>query len=174
MERFKNLLAVVDDQAQHQVAVTQAARLAKRNRGKLKLVKVIREFGWLKRIATPRHAELQEQLCAKKLAELDDLADSLRQEDLPVTTKVLVGKSSTEIIREVLRDGHDIVLKQAKGLQGVNGFFGTTGLRLLRTCPCPVWLVSPTAEEHPHRVMAAVDATSDDAEHEQVNAKILI
>lgn len=50
MKRFKNVLAIVDDNAQLQVAAMQAARLAARNHGKLKLVKVIREFGWVKRL----------------------------------------------------------------------------------------------------------------------------
>ena len=48
-----------------------------------------------------------------------------------------------EIIREVIRDDHDLVLRVNKGKESRRqGFFGNTGMRLLRKCPCAVWLVS--------------------------------
>ena len=63
-----------------------------------------------------------------------------------------------EIIREVLRNERDLVIKSADGdTDAVDRLFGTTDLHLLRKCPCPVWLIKSTESTVIGRVMACVD-----------------
>jgi len=54
------------------------------------------------------------------------------------------GKSWIEIIRQVLREQHDLVITGTRDL-GAHGrlLFGSTGMKLLRYCPCPVWVTKP-------------------------------
>lgn len=86
---------------------------------------------------------------------------------------MLWGKTSVEIIREVLRGRHDAVLAVAKGTNSrQRGFFGTTARRLLRDCPSAVWLVADADSPTYNRVMACIDTSTDHEVDAQLNARI--
>ncbi len=173
MQRFKNILAVVTGNGEPPLCAKRAIELAKHNGARLKLVDVVRDFAWLRRLSAKRHAEVQKGLTAHKEKFLAPIVESARAEGVDATARVLVGKSSIELIREVLRDGHDLVIKEAKGESWLKGFFGTTGMQLLRKCPCAVWLLKPGPHERHERVMAAVDSLSTDETHAELNRKVM-
>ncbi|MGG7645923.1 universal stress protein [Rhodovulum sp. YNF3179] len=92
--------------------------------------------------------------------------------DRPVALSVAVGKAYLEIIRHVARSDCDFVVKKAEPLPGLDRFlFASTDQHLLRKCPCPVWLQTPTASPRPRRILAAVDLdVLDAAEPETLTA----
>jgi nucleotide-binding universal stress UspA family protein len=92
--------------------------------------------------------------------ELETLIDPYR-EQIPINTKVLNGTCFLEIIRQVLIDGHDLVIKAPENLTWLDRLLGSDDMNLLRECPCPVWLVKPQTEKSYGRILAAVDV--DDA-----------
>ena len=109
----------------------------------------------------------------EKQEQLETLAEPLRTEGVDVETKVLNGKSSVEIIREVLRDKHDLVMRVAKGSSSRRkGFFGTTGIRLLRECPCAVHLVAPNSPSPVRHVLACVDTSTAEPIDAELNENI--
>ncbi len=75
-----------------------------------------------------------------------------------VSAKLLSGKSSLAITREVIENGYDLLVRYRKGVDSrQRGLFGTTALNLLCACPCPILLVK---EDHPidtPKVLACVD-----------------
>jgi nucleotide-binding universal stress UspA family protein len=83
---------------------------------------------------------------------------------LAAEPEILVGKPYLEIVQHVARTGCDFVVKRAEPLSGVDRFlFASTDQHLLRKCPCPVWLLTPSAVPAPARVVAAVDLDDWDA-----------
>ena len=76
-------------------------------------------------------------------------------------TKVLIGTPFLEIIREVLRNGRDLVIKIPEHQDWLDRLFGSDDMHLLRKCPCPVWLIKPQAPKNYRHILAAVDV--DDA-----------
>jgi nucleotide-binding universal stress UspA family protein len=86
---------------------------------------------------------------------------------------VLRGRASIELIREVLRSGHDLLIRSHARDLAVPKAFGAIDMQLFRQCPCPVWAVGPAATTAPRRVLAAVHASADDAEEQVLNRKIL-
>jgi nucleotide-binding universal stress UspA family protein len=79
-----------------------------------------------------------------------------------------------QIIREVLRNRHDLLIMTASGKTGVKArLLGSTSLQLLRQCPCPVWIVNPARSMRHSRIMAAVDLDTGDEERNQVNTEIM-
>jgi hypothetical protein len=73
-----------------------------------------------------------------------------------VSTNVLQGRPHIEMVREVLRGGHDLLMKEAEPNENVP--FGSTDMHLLRTCPCPLWLVKPGQGDRPFsQILAPVD-----------------
>ena len=91
-----------------------------------------------------------------------------------IQIKVVVGAEFIEIIKEVLRNNHDLVIKTARGMGGTIGLlFGTTAMHLLRKCPCPVWLMKPEQDKCYGRIMAAVDVVPPEVEENNLNNKIM-
>ncbi|MCR9118691.1 MAG: universal stress protein [bacterium] len=117
---------------------------------------------------------LRQRLQEQKSAQLAQLAGPLRESGLEVTTKVLMGKSSLQLSREVLRNQHDLLIRFAKGIEsGHKGFFGGTAQRLLRQCPCPVWLLTNDAKPGLKHIAASVNTSSDDPIDVELNQSIL-
>jgi nucleotide-binding universal stress UspA family protein len=92
---------------------------------------------------------------------------------IKIKTKVLVGTPFLEIIREVLRNRHDLVIKCPESPDWLNRFFAGEDMHLLRKCPCPIWMVKPEAGESYQRVLAAVDVDDNYLPAELVTRKAL-
>lgn len=163
MQRFNNILFVVTPDTHIKEAFNRAAKLADNNQANLTIVEVVDDL--------PRHIKLpvsssdqkifQEAVIAEHLQQLDSLADSSSTKST-IETKVLIGTSFMEIIKEVLRNKHDLVIKVAKTeSQRFQRLFGSDDMHLLRKCPCPVLLINPDATETSHRILACVDVNDN-------------
>ncbi len=85
-----------------------------------------------------------------------------------------MGKTDLEVIREVERNGHDLVLKSSEDTSGLKrALFGSSDMNLMRKCPCPVLIVKPTEERQFGVVVAAVDRDGSAPENHLLNLKIL-
>lgn len=174
MKRFKNILVATDTRLGNQSIIDDAAKLAKESDASLKLVDVVPPLPWTARLLLSDHEHMIGLMIREKQEQLEKLAAPIRDEGIDVETKVLNGKSSVEIIREVLRDKHDLVMRVAKGSDSRRkGFFGTTGTRLLRECPCAVHLVAPNAPALVRHVLACVDTSTGDAVDAELNDNIV-
>lgn len=173
MKQFKSILAATDTRLDDHPIIDEAAEIARQNKASLKIVDSVPEFSWTTRLVMKDHERLRDLIAREKQAKLDALAAPIRDRGVDVETKVLWGKTSVEVIREVLRSRHDLVLRVAKGNDSRReGYFGTTGVRLLRECPCAVWLVAPaTVPEYEH-VLGCVDTSTGDELDAELNHKV--
>ncbi|MGC6442080.1 MAG: universal stress protein [Rubripirellula sp.] len=173
MNEFKNILVATDTRLTDHPIVRESAEIARKNSGKLTIIDVAPDFPWTVKLTMHDHQHLHDLLVQEKSEALEKLAAPLRESGLEVSTKVLEGKSSVEIIREVIRGGHDLVMRIAKGTDSRSGgFFGNTGARLLRQCPCSVWLVSQKTKPVFNHILACVDTASDDAMDQDLNQRV--
>jgi nucleotide-binding universal stress UspA family protein len=106
---------------------------------------------------------------------IEETVEEMAGPGVDVAVKVLVGSPALEIIREVLRGGHDLVVKSATGFAtGIGGrLFGSTAIKLLRKCPCPVWIIKPAESIAFRRVLAAVDPVLAPGGDDRLNHSIL-
>lgn len=173
MKRFKNILVATDTRLDARPIVDEATEIAQHNGALLKIVDVVPEFPWTVRLALKNHEHVRDLMRREKQECLETLAAPIREKGIGVETKVLLGRSSVEIIREVLRDKHDLVLRVAKGKNSRSKeFFGTTGVRLLQECPCAVWLVAPAATPKYKHVLGCVDTSNGDKLDAELNDKV--
>lgn len=100
--------------------------------------------------------ELQSRLTDVQTQWLENLVEPLRAR-VDVNTLVLTGTPFLEIIRAVLRDDYDLVVKCPESPDWLDRLFSGDDMHLLRKCPCPVWMVKPETEDTYQRVLAAVD-----------------
>lgn len=78
---------------------------------------------------------------------------------------VASGKSWMEIIRAVLRGDHQMVIVGSRDASATSRMWmGSTGIKLLRLCPCPVWVARPSANDETRTIIVA-DDLSDVGQH---------
>ncbi|MBU0680937.1 MAG: universal stress protein [Proteobacteria bacterium] len=177
MRRFKNLLLVLTERDGQEAALKRAVDLATANQARLTVVDILpdmpQDIGHL--MGPGWGHELQQIKLKDRRSELAELVASSAAE-MTVAIDVLQGPPFLEIIRQVLRQGHDLVMKTIQEQNVLERmFFGSADMRLLRKCPCPVWLMKRGDQEKYHRIVAAVDIgpSTDDEKMAALNRQIL-
>lgn len=135
MKRFKQILAVVDPGQSPVTALERAVSLAHNNQATLTVVTVAPRVtvGIGMPDGGPISAELQEATIADSQKRLDDAVSPFRSR-ISIDAKVLMGTAFLEIIREVLRHGHDLVIKTPEDPSWLDRLFGSDDMHLLRKC----------------------------------------
>ena len=158
MQRFKNILYVAVPGSASEIALERAITLAKLNQAHLTIVEVIDKIPSNMKLpgGVPSPEKFQEKRAIAHQQALEERTAS-KDQNIKIQTKVLMGISFLEIIHEVLRNEHDLVIKAAESGGLLDRVFGSDDMHLLRKCPCPVWLVKPESPKVYRRILAAVD-----------------
>ena len=161
MKRFKDILCVVDTGEACKPALERAVALAENNQASLTVVDVVESVGaGIEIPGGPLAADLQTAMMSDHEQGLEALVDPYRTR-IEIQTNVLKGTPFLEIIREVLRNGRDLVIKIPETQDWLARLFSSADMHLLRKCPCPVWLIKPSPPKPYQVILAAVDV--DDA-----------
>jgi len=177
MNQFKNILYVAQTSMAHEHGLAQAVSLADSNQAMLTVIDVVPLIpaGAGMPHTFPSAIQLQAEAVNKRHSELESLL-SPHQRPGRIRIEVLVGQMFLEVIRAVLRNKHDLLLKPAENPGFIERLFGSDDMHLLRKCPCPVWLMRPDDKPNCSSILAAVDfnldTLSDTAEH-SLNHQIL-
>ncbi len=158
MQRFKKILCVMEHGEASKPALERAVALAENNQAELMVVDVIPRLsaGIGMPDGSPISRDYQAAMVSEHEARIAALVEPYLQR-LDIQHKVLLGTSFLEVIRAVLRNGHDLVIKCPESPSWLDRFFSGDDMHLLRKCPCPVWLVKPEAPRSYKRILAAVD-----------------
>ena len=175
MKEFKNILLVHDNTESGQFTLSNAIDLASRNQAQLTVIQVIDQIPHdYRMLITSVTSEEIMNLAIKEQTLLLEKAVAHFPKTPNIKCKVIVGREFIEIIKEVLQNKRDLVIKTARGMGGTLGMlFGSTAMHLLRKCPCPVWLIKPGQGQQFHRIMAAVDVVPLDSSGTALNTKIM-
>ena len=161
MNSFSNILFVAESVPGNKAAFRQAMTLAKNNQARLTVL------GAVDLPTTPAptlyrpHEELNEAILAAQWDKLEELRKAAG-DTLHCEFKVVVGRRFVEIIREVLVEKRDLVIKAIGPRYGVPPLFGSTDMKLLRQCPCPLWLIKSAKLKGERQILAAVDQDPQD------------
>ena len=158
MKRFKDILCVVAPGAECKPVLERAVTLAENNQASLTVIDVTERVtaGIRMPKGGPSSADLQAATVRAHEQEMDSLIEPYRQR-IDMQAKVLIGTPFLEIVREVLRNGRDLVIKTAETCDWQDRLFGSDDMHLLRKCPCPVWLIKAEAPKSFRCILAAVD-----------------
>ena len=176
MIRFKNILLVLHGE-KNEEAVKRAFGLANKNKAKLTIVDVIDELpdrikDYLDIISAE---ELENLVAQERVEEIHALIKTFEPgTSFRPVIKTLVGKPHVEIIKEVLRNKHDLVMKTPEGKGDTKeALFGSIDINIMRKCPCPVWMIKPTESKRYSRILAAVDPEPDNQNSNELNNNIM-
>ncbi|MGB1816438.1 MAG: universal stress protein [Rubripirellula sp.] len=173
MKRFKNILLYAGME-ENEVALARALKLASENQATLTIMDVVKPIphalGLFTDVASSE--ELQELVVKDHHEKLQEIADSHKDKGVEISVAVSKGDPATEIVKKVIRDGHDLVVKSVNG-QTVGKLFGGIARSLLRICPCPLWLLKPDVDGEFDRILTALDLDATDDAHRNLNQKMM-
>ena len=158
MNEVRRLLCVVrEGDSQAEALLRHADALARSLQAELTLLDVLPELDPATRLAphAPPLAELAERRRVQRSEALQELAR--RVDAHAPTVRLREGIFFIEVIREVVQEAQDLLISNAQTAAGLRRFFSNEDLRLLRKCPCPVWLLRPERPPQPRRILVAVD-----------------
>ena len=162
MKRFKNILFFADGALDPGPTLERAAALARINDARLTLIDVIDERESPTQNRNRLGSDLNEILREHRRQTLEEVARPFTEPDAVIYTKVLSGTPFIEVIRSVLANRFDLVIKAAHPPAGFSErLFGSTDMHLIRKCPCPVWIDRPAAARPYRRILAAVDPVDE-------------
>lgn len=179
MKRFKNILLVCDEASCHDALIDRAIWLARSNGARITLADVVDfapgEFsGLLQGVDGAVSLKFEEKVLQIHQERLGHLADRVKRQQIPTEEVVLQGIPFIEIIRKVLRDQHDLVLKGGEiETNGRSLGFASTDLHLMRKCPSPVWIMKRNDSRQYDRVLAAVDPDPSDERKTNLNKLVM-
>ena len=176
MKRFKNILLVINSEIKNPPALSCAFSLAKNNNARLKIIDVVKETSGYQPIlpASANNINLHDMLVLEKREHVESLLRPFEKEGVETSIKILAGIPFLEIIREVIRKEHDLVIVTPEGKSEFKDMLlGTTSMHLMRKCPCPVWAIKPSSDVPFPRILAAVNPDPGDKETSSLNQKIL-
>lgn len=177
MRRFKNILVVLDGITSLPAMLERVTGLAAANAANVTLVALAEaRAGELRRLLSgfggSEASDVEQKVRDSYLERLEEMASGVRASGIQVRTEVEQGTPSLELVRRVLREGHDLVVKNARR-EDDWPFLRGLDMQLLRKCPCPVMILNSSAARGPARIMAAVDAASGEPEHERLNRTVM-
>lgn len=146
MMPFKNILYVADETSDHASAIARAVVIAENNQASLTVAAVIS--------SDPADSFSDMEKYHKQKLEI---LVKPYQDSLNIQVEILTGTVFLKVIRSVLRNAYDLVIKPAEDLDFMNRLFGSLDMHLLRKCPCPLWIMKAPEKLKYDCVLAAVD-----------------
>ena len=115
-----------------------------------------------------------EALVEDAQGKLEALAEPFRKAGLEARTEVLVGDPVEEVVRCVVKNGHDLLAKPSEGgLTGEDSTVGVLDFRLARSVPAPVFITRALPPRSLRPVMATLECGLAEPKHELLNREIL-
>jgi nucleotide-binding universal stress UspA family protein len=170
MQPFKSILVDVDASVATHPALDRAVRIARACGAGLTIADVVTIPPDVHRYLEPG---LEEEYVNRRRHQLDQVVRGVA--GVPAEPALLSGRPGTALIREVLRGGHDLLMRSHARDIAARGSrpYGPVDMELFRQCPCPVMVVGPGAHSAHPRVLGAVHASTDDAGEQALNMKIV-
>ncbi len=177
MKHFKKILLVMERGEGQENAFEYAVELLKEDQGQLTILDLPDDIPKQKKRLLGKlfSKELDEVMARDRGNYLESLVAPVRQK-LTIEIKTVKGEPSHEIIQTVLDDNYDLVLKKTHKHQSFKTLLlGSTDMRLLRKCPCPVCILKPGKKPKFQRILAAVDIEpgSDDQTMDAFNLELM-
>ena len=179
---FKNVLWVIDGKSENKLVVQRVLAVIKKFNSKLTLAHVIEELpSELSILSGKNRSEIKKKRdgflklqMAKSNSSLEKIVAALKKNGVRANYNVVTGKESVEIIRMVLRNKHDLVLKKGGTDDGfLKRAFGNEDMHLMRGCPCPVLLIKPKVRKDHPLILAAVDPDPVNSARDAINHLIV-
>lgn len=174
MRKFNTILYVTNGIFNETEGLKQALRLAADSQVRLDILLVYPALPKTQHAHSDSYGKyLQQQLSAT----LEMVRQALNLDKDKALLRILRHEveipPAIEVIRHVLKEGYDLIIKEAEPGENGKGF-RSMDMALLRKCPCPVWLARPVGHvQGTIRIAVAVDPESRDPGERALSKRLL-
>lgn len=179
MDSIRNILILYHRNIGDEAALERALSLARSVGGSVIVSEILdlndtRPLSWF---LPPSHGSQRawKRLLTEREAHFDRLLASTQRLNVPVRFRVLTeGPPYESVIRAVAEEKIDLVIVTGADIELAGaGARRSLVAKLVRNCPCPVWVVDPLASNGLRRLVAAISLPEDPAEDRLATARIL-
>jgi len=173
MQRFNNILFVSHGVSDEKEALQMAMKLAHDNQAQLRVLITCPAFP---ETLSEYKTSYEESLIHKMNETISSAKSELgfSKKKIPIQIDVDCGATpDIRIIRHVLKNGHDLLVKASEKLESMKGF-KALDMELLRKCPCALFLLCPL--KHPKegiRIAVAIDPKDEEPESLDLSLRLL-
>ncbi len=173
MKRFKNILYVIESTTAVPKISEKVQSLARLNEARVHIA-VLQEPMPSHNVGTQSFLRRMEELRLhfKKEHEefLHNAMEDARWQGTNLTGSIISGIGFVEIIKHVLNEKHDLIMIEEPTLTRIK--INQLAMKLVRKCPCPVWIIRSKPLLEIDNILAAVDLQENE-ESKRLNSKII-
>lgn len=159
MISFKNILVFYNNGFSD--ILPEVMKLMNHNQANLKIIDVFDDLDQYIGLMPPSSSidELKKIIVSERREEImGHLKSMVKPDGDGIDIVIKFGNPAIEVIKEVMTFGHDIVIKAASGPQSFKDrLFGGVAVRLLRKCPCPVFILKPSPAISFKNILVPID-----------------
>lgn len=173
MNNVKKILFYADGASQEADALVRTVKLAKQLGASVKVMDIVSKVDTNddNPVVIEAIEALQKNLIDQRASKMRGMVEQAGL-DSENDLEILSGRDYVEIISAVQNDGFDLLVKSVnKPSLFSRALFGETDMKLLRKCPCPVWIIKPNQSETLSKILVAIDPL--DAKHTELNKSLL-
>jgi universal stress protein E len=163
MTANNDILAIIEPDIHPTEVVERAAWLARIYAGSVHLLLCDPDVGPLHSgwYLSNEAKEIGEHIAAAQNAMIEELADNIRATNIEVTTGILADRPIAEAIVNQVNERRPAILVKGTHYHSSaeRAIFVDTDWQLVRSCPCPLYLVKPNEVRDNPVIVAAVDPT---------------
>lgn len=173
MKRFSNIVFVSEFNDADIEALNQAIELAQSNQAQLTVLGCFDDLRSLSK-NLPETQVLISDMLDQQIKQMTELVKQ-HADGLQFDVKAFVGNPFMEIIKDVVDFNRDLLIKpiEQKPQSMSRILFSSLDLKLLRKCPCPVWLIKSTEQIGSKQIVVALDYEPDNPECERLNMQLM-
>ncbi|MEQ1802655.1 MAG: universal stress protein [Gammaproteobacteria bacterium] len=172
---WRSIAVLVDPQQKAHPALEKAAALAATSGARLTLVNTFVLPQPMADVARISAREIVNAALRDRRRHLEELAAGLRRRGLKVRCLVEWDYPQSEaVVRHVLADRPDLLVAEtAHHSRIARWILSNTDWELIRSCPCPLWLVRGGKLPKKPRLLVAVDPGHEQASRSRLDARLL-
>jgi len=146
MTEFGKILFPTDFSESAENASRYALSLAKKYGSKVYVIHVIEPFTYTTEFGLDFSAQLKEmEASARRL--LDDVAASIKKNNLDVESALITGEPFVEIIKYARKEQVDLIVMATHGRSGIEHMLmGSVAEKVVRKSPCPVLTIKKSGQ----------------------------
>jgi universal stress protein E len=176
MKHVNSILVCVHPDYLDKPLLQRAADIAKKNDAAVKVFHVVSEYPedmseWWN-VRNPQ--KLHDKIVSERTVFLDSIAQSLKNAGVQnVTYELRWGTRFLQIIKEVVREKHDLVMITARRPKLSRMLWECPSADLLQHCPCPLWISRGDEPRATKRIVAAIGGAGGNIACDGLNERIL-
>ncbi|RLV58187.1 universal stress protein UspE [Parashewanella curva] len=166
MQKFKNLLVVIDPTSEHQIALERAIELSQKNNSKMTIFHSVFDLSYemTSILSIEERDAMRNGVLDQRRAWLDDLVESYSTDGIEISKRVIWHNRPFESIIELaIEEDFDVIIKgthEHDKLKSV--IFTPTDWHLMRKAPEPVLLVKAKNWFSGGKILCAINLEEDD------------